>query len=74
MPGHNKPGTDASRIYSFAWDCTIGAGRVGEDFPDEPDQDVLRALSRVLKRPLTPADQAMLIDAWRRCEQEQANP
>lgn len=65
---------DAAAIYSFAWNCTIGAGRVGDDFPDEPDYDTLEALGRVLGRKLTGDDEGELVDAWKRCEMEQAFP
>lgn len=70
----NPKHPDATRIYDFAWNCTIGAGRVGEDFPDEPDSDVLEALSRILRRKLTGDDINELVDAWQRLNMEQAFP
>lgn len=63
-----------SQIESFAWDCTIGAGRVGEDEADEPDQDALDALKRILRRPLTGEDVDVLVRAWEKCLMEAAFP
>jgi hypothetical protein len=47
---------------------------VGDEFPDEPDADAVNALSRILKRLLTPDDEAELVNAWRQCEIEQEFP
>ncbi len=64
----------ADVIRSFAWNCTIGQGLVGDDFPSEPDGDVIVALARVLGRPIASDDFRELEHAWQQCEQEQANP
>ena len=56
-------------IESFAWNCTVGSGR--DDF-DEPDDDALEALARVLARPLTGEDHGFLCDEWRRNHQAMA--
>jgi hypothetical protein len=65
---------DQQKIASFAWDCTVGAGNVGDDAPGEPDGDAVLALARFLKRPLTCDDLATFCTAWVRCEQQAAQP
>jgi hypothetical protein len=65
---------DAVTIRNFAFDCTIGCGRVGEDEAGEPGQGELDELARVLGRSLTPEDIKTLVSEWRRCIQSAAQP
>jgi len=65
---------DAVTIRNFAFDRTIGCGRVGEDEADEPARDDLEALARILGRKLTSEDISTLVNEWRRCIQSAAQP
>lgn len=64
-------------IADFTYDVVIGSGRAEEmldGIGDEPDQDTLEALSRVLGRPLRAEDRTELEKQWAQRLQEAANP
>lgn len=63
----------AADIYNIAWDATIGAGRVGEDFPENPTVTAVEQVKKLLGGAKT-EDLLELYAAWKQCESEQANP
>ena len=63
-----------NRIESFAWDCTIGCGRVDDDDPQKPELSDLVAIARVIGRPLSSEEQWCFEKAWAKCMQEAAQP
>ncbi len=64
----------AADIYIIAWDATIGAGRVGEDFPSKPTPTAIAVMKKMMGAAGSDADDAELLRAWAQCESEQANP
>jgi hypothetical protein len=74
MHSNKKRHPDAERIRSFAWDCTVGAGNVGDDAAQGPDIQSVFELGDRLGRLLTEDDCAEFERAWRRCLQEAAQP
>ena len=62
------------RIYSLAWDATVGCGNVGEDASNEPGLDHIECLKRVLGKDYTPECDEELLECWLRCLAEAEHP
>lgn len=61
-------------IANFAWDCTIGAGQVGDDAPQKPDVTAEEELSDKLGHPLSADEKQYLQLEWRICLQDARHP
>jgi hypothetical protein len=65
------------KIESFAWNCTVGAGRDPEEC-DEPDKDTLKALIRIIERDVVSGEENAVFEifcrAWHKCVQEMQQP
>jgi hypothetical protein len=62
------------RIESFAWDATVGCGRVGDRAPATPPRALYIRLSVLLGHAATDEERRAFDTAWTRCLQEAAQP
>ncbi len=63
-----------SKVRGVAWDCTVGAGLVGEDAPTSPARGALDALERALGRLPDAEEVEEFYTHWTKSLQEAQQP